>query len=295
MKVTEINPFVRYVNYYCPEYAFEGAKRIIYDYELMYVLSGYAHMYYEGKKYLLQKGDLFYLKPNVENYLVVFEDSHFKTHCIHFDWFRMDETYSFLAEEFYTYSILSENHQEKKKLLLTRPNREPEDFRLPKHCKGLSYDKFSILFQQCYGDFLIDTSWGRLKTVADFMELIAALAQHLSGDTQSGHSHPKIVKTAEYIRNHYGEKITVARMAAMASLSPKYYGKLFTRYIGKNFNDFLQEQRLFAAKEMLIGTDRTMEEIAEEIGFGDGFYFSKCFKQSEGVSPGNYRKQMKHR
>ena len=52
---------------------------------------------------------------------------------------------------------------------------------------------------------------------------------------------------------------------------------------------FLRSQRLKAATELLTKTDLTVSEIAYDVGFTNPFYFSKCFKESYGKTPSEFR------
>ena len=49
--------------------------------------------------------------------------------------------------------------------------------------------------------------------------------------------------------------------------------------------------RLRKAQQLLIGTDRSVAEIAREVGHPDPYHFSRVFRRSVGVSPAKYRKQ----
>lgn len=55
MKLININPYIRYVNNYSPDYSYTEKERIIYDYEFMYIMSGSVVMNYNGNQYFLQR------------------------------------------------------------------------------------------------------------------------------------------------------------------------------------------------------------------------------------------------
>jgi len=57
--------------------------------------------------------------------------------------------------------------------------------------------------------------------------------------------------------------------------------------------DYLTSLRMRKARKYLLETDKTMEDIAESIGYQNGFYFSRIFKKKVGVTPSAFRK--KHR
>ena len=54
--------------------------------------------------------------------------------------------------------------------------------------------------------------------------------------------------------------------------------------------EYIAKRRIQAAKELLTGTDRTIEDIAAETGFCTSSYFCKLFKKYEGITPTHFRK-----
>ena len=293
IKLSEISPYIRYVNNYEPACSYVEKERIIFDYELMYVMEGSADIYYDGKKYQLNKSDLFYLKPGITNHMVVDYEKHFRIHCIHFDWVSPEPKYNFTAEEFYMHSILSPDHNAKEELLKTRPNREPIDFDIPAHLKGTPYDKLAPLFERSYYIFTCRTEVSELKLKSVFFEITAELLEILDKKNDIKRIHPKIIHAIEYIKSNYSRHITTPELAKKYGLSPKYFGTIFKEATGKSISEFLLQHRIYAAKEMLIGTDMTIEEIAEKTGFSNQFYFSKCFKDMEKLAPSTYRDVMR--
>ena len=69
-----ISPYIRYVN----DVLFDGPRidpnRIIYDHEFILCLEGEATISLDGTTYALKRGDLFYIKPNIRNQLIVKEN-----------------------------------------------------------------------------------------------------------------------------------------------------------------------------------------------------------------------------
>lgn len=163
---------------------------------------------------------------------------------------------------------------------------------IPTYSNGLLYDKFALLFSQCYYAFTSNSYTSELKTKAIFLEIITELFQAISGTALATVIHPKITYAIEYIKENYSNHITVAELSEKYGLSPKYFGKLFRLSTGKSINTFILDLRIYAAKEMLIGTNMTIEEISIKTGFYDAFYFSKCFKNKERLSPSQYRALM---
>ena len=98
-------------------------------------------------------------------------------------------------------------------------------------------------------------------------------------------------RALSYIRNHYGEHITLDEVARAVHLSPSYFSRLFKLETGKTFSEYLQDIRIDQAKGYLRRWDYPMADIAEQTGFFDQSHFIKAFKQATGMTPGLYRRQ----
>lgn len=94
-----------------------------------------------------------------------------------------------------------------------------------------------------------------------------------------------------FIQRHYREELKAADIAQAAHISERECYRLFKSELGMTPVDFLLSVRLQQAVELLLNTDRSILEIALETGFGSSSYFSKRFKESHHMTPGQYRSQ----
>lgn len=69
----------------------------------------------------------------------------------------------------------------------------------------------------------------------------------------------------------------------------KYVSRRFREEMGISFSEYLQSCRIHHACNLLAGTNRSVQEIAMDVGYRDALYFSKVFKKCMGVTPTNYR------
>ena len=83
---------------------------------------------------------------------------------------------------------------------------------------------------------------------------------------------------------------TVRYFADKVCLSPNYFGDLVKKETGKTPQEYIQNKIIDLAKEMIIGTDKTVSEIAYELGFQYSQHFSRIFKKNVGCTPLEYRK-----
>ena len=75
--------------------------------------------------------------------------------------------------------------------------------------------------------------------------------------------------------------------------SPVQTIRIFRQATGFTPYDFLLEEKIAAAGEMLLHTTKTSKEIAYMLGFQDEFYFARLFRKRRGLSPRNYRNRGK--
>ncbi len=99
-----------------------------------------------------------------------------------------------------------------------------------------------------------------------------------------------IMKTADYIAQHYQNNIPLSNLLEIANMSKSYYLRLFRQYIGTTPHNYLLSLRITKAKEYLEISDMTIHEIACTLGFTDDAAFSNCFHTTVGLSPFQYRK-----
>ncbi|MBR6274743.1 MAG: helix-turn-helix transcriptional regulator [Lachnospiraceae bacterium] len=95
---------------------------------------------------------------------------------------------------------------------------------------------------------------------------------------------------ASYIENHHSEKLSLDRLSDMFYMNKFSLSRYFSEELGISLSDFILRVRINHAKRLLRFTDKDFETIARECGFKDSAYFSRKFRQAEGVSPSSYKK-----
>lgn len=82
---------------------------------------------------------------------------------------------------------------------------------------------------------------------------------------------------------------TVAYCASELNLSPNYFGDLIKKDTGKSAHEYIQLKLIDAAKERIFDANKSVSEIAYELGFKYPQHFTRVFKQHVGVTPLEYR------
>lgn len=104
-------------------------------------------------------------------------------------------------------------------------------------------------------------------------------------------THSVLIKKAiQYIRSHLSIKLSIAEIASECFISESLLSKRFRDECGITLGKYIDDLVFFSAQNLLIGTNLSISEISEKLGFCDQFYFSRRFRQFAGISPRYYRK-----
>lgn len=103
---------------------------------------------------------------------------------------------------------------------------------------------------------------------------------------------PTIEKTIKYIKENLTEDLSLETLATAVSLSPIHFHNIFKRAVGKTLRDYVEEQRLKKAVELLVSTNYSLTKIAFECGFSSQSYFSCVFKRKMKKTPREYAEEM---
>jgi AraC-like DNA-binding protein len=120
------------------------------------------------------------------------------------------------------------------------------------------------------------------------MEILNLLTQWQTGNLVYSNVR-KVEQVINYMTENYVKPITLSELAKHINISKSYLDSMFKSITGKSPINYLIDIRLHKAKGLLLDGHK-VSDVAEEVGFNDLYYFSKCFKKYEGVSP----KQFKH-
>ena len=97
----------------------------------------------------------------------------------------------------------------------------------------------------------------------------------------------------QYIQLHFSENLYLDKMAEIFNTTPKYFSNFFKKAFGVNFVEHLNKIRISHAKELLKGSEIPVNEIGERIGYLNPSTFSSTFKKYCGITPSEYRKNVK--
>jgi AraC family transcriptional regulator len=111
-------------------------------------------------------------------------------------------------------------------------------------------------------------------------------------DYQRGLPKRKMQRAIAYIHDHLAEDLTIAAISDELEMSQYYFSRLFKQAIGVSPYQYVIEQRIEAAKQLLKKTPLPISAISERVGFANQNQLTIQFRNLTGTTPSNYRKQL---
>ncbi|MDR1097842.1 MAG: helix-turn-helix domain-containing protein [Tannerella sp.] len=101
----------------------------------------------------------------------------------------------------------------------------------------------------------------------------------------------RIAKVISHIENNIGEEFTNESLAGMANMATNAFSRLFKESTGDTLQHFIKKKRIRTACLLLLHSDKSIDEIAEETGFANRYHFTRIFGKITGFAPAGYRKE----
>lgn len=127
----------------------------------------------------------------------------------------------------------------------------------------------------------------------DLMKYLNALNERCNLVGVGSRSQHKMQMAVDYIRQNYSSNLNMAVVSNYLSMNYSLFSYSFKQYTGKTFVNYLKELRIEEAKRLLVETDERIADISYRVGYDNEKHFMKTFKNQCGVSPTEYRKNMK--
>ena len=102
-----------------------------------------------------------------------------------------------------------------------------------------------------------------------------------------------IQEILDYINNHYTQPIRMENLAHSFGVSVSYLSHEFTRFTNRSVYDYVLYRRIILARQQMLG-DSSLNDIAYQCGFNDYSNFLRSFTKIVGMSPSQYRKNLKN-
>jgi AraC-like DNA-binding protein len=117
-----------------------------------------------------------------------------------------------------------------------------------------------------------------------------------SGSDGAERTHPSVVVLQNFrklLGQYYSQYKLPKDYAAMLYVTPNYLNALCKDLLGKSAGDVIRERILLEAKRQLVNLDESIAVIGYNLGFTDNSYFTKFFKKYTGLTPEDFRRELK--
>ena len=164
----------------------------------------------------------------------------------------------------------------------------------PSHCRiTLTQMTKTVEFGSKFYNYLTEcedlhnsgTFSGRLAMDNILCRLLLLLAQ-IAEQQHFASGYPIVLdKMLGYIRKNLTKSITTAELCRYCGVSESYAARIFKRHLNVSITQYITDQKLSYACELMRNTGMNVSQIASYLGFCDVFYFSRRFKEKYGKSP----------
>lgn len=131
----------------------------------------------------------------------------------------------------------------------------------------------------------------KINRAAHIHEIKRLLVQYLKRKREQFLYSENVWQAIQTIQDNYKRELTLKEVADQLFINTMYLGQLFKKETKKSFSQYLNHFRIEKAKQLLIETNKNINEISCTIGYNNTTYFSKKFKTVVGISPKDYRKK----
>jgi AraC-like DNA-binding protein len=131
--------------------------------------------------------------------------------------------------------------------------------------------------------------WHQVAAAAALRHALSTVVQLAHAPRNLRSALERVVASIEMLRRDWQRTHRLAELAAAANVSVAHYSALFRRQTGFAPIDFCIRLRVQHACRLLDTTELSVGEVAEQVGYQDPYYFTRCFRRVMGRPPRLYR------
>lgn len=236
------------------------------DYQLLYVVGGKAHFFFDGKEEIVTAGHMVIYRPKEVQKYVYYGQDQTEVYWVHF-------TGGDVKNILRRYGITDDTR--------------------------VFYIGSALEYQNLFRMMIQELQLCR----EDYQELLSMMLRHLfilihrqrnsSKKIDNGFIIEEIDLALTYFNEHYNKDISIEEYAASRHMSTSWFIRNFKKYTGSTPMQHILSIRISNAESLLETTEYNMTEISSIVGYDNPLYFSRIFKKQKGLSPSEYRKQIK--
>ena len=236
------------------------------DFQLLYIASGKAHFYFDGIEEIVTAGNMVLYRPREEQRYYYYGVDHTEVYWVHFTGNNV------------TNILRSYGFKDQKHVIHT----------------GISLDYKRLYLQMIQELKLCKPDYE--EVLVHYLQLLFIMIHRLDG------SHPKkksqflmdeMNDAVKYFHENYNKPIRIEEYAGKRGMSVSWFIRNFREYTGSTPTQYILSLRISNAQSLLENTSCNITEIAEIVGYDNPLYFSRLFKKQSGMSPSEFRRQLR--
>lgn len=245
------------------------------DIQITYVLEGKIKIIALDQSIVVGKGEGVFINKHVLHQFVEMESSHYRSYV-----------FPDVFIKFYDQSPMSkdiESISEKQHIGICLLNKSDETIDIIKNLDEAVFGSNRPPNKEYYISMLL---------VRFMYAFIHSQTNKDSYDVVASDYHLSFQKCLAFIHRHYGEEISLDTIASYGNISVGHCGRLFLQILETTPYEYLINYRIKKSLELLSQNNKTISQIALEVGFNDVSHFIQSFKKRMKVTPKQYQKQL---
>lgn len=280
LKISDVNPYIRRAMHSVIRANHTINRRIIFDYELIYVAGGEFILRYDEVDYRCQEGQFLFLRPGIPHSFTNSDVDLVQPH-IHFDITHLDNSVQ-VPISFKDFDSMTEQEKSwiRQDVFADYPQVPLVSFS--------DKEKALSLFYEIVGEHDDQALTRKAKLMSLLEWLINDNFPHVFHQESPAYRIESQVK--DYIDAGQGITAKLDDLAKQFNYSKYYLDRCFRNRYGVGIMAYRNEKRMHVAKDML--KSKTVSEVSESLGFSSIYVFSRAFKNYFGLSPTGVKKQI---
>ncbi len=284
MKTAEINPYIRLAIHSELPVPFFIKRRVIFDYELLYVEDGQMILEYSGASYNCTRGDIILLCPGVPHSFTVLEQNLVQPH-IHFD----------MAYDHYSEAVYI-NYKDYPEMDLSERAMIRENIYANQDYSPIIRITDKDAFLSTFFRVIDSNQSSAVKSLSRKGNMLTLIETILTENPSSELSNVSVnsdmaKNIRSFILSNFLQKVSLDMLSQHFGYSKFYIEKVFKKAYGISVISFWNRKRLETAAEML--RTHTVGETAHILGYSSIYAFSKAFKAFYRLSPSDFKRSDK--
>lgn len=235
------------------------------DFQLLYIASGKAQFFFDGKEQILSKGNMVLFLPDQPQMYFLYAKDKPETYWVHFTGNKVLE----ILEQF------------------DIPTDRNVSF------IGSSQD-YQWLFMQMIHELRAKRYNYQKMLESEFKSLLIMIDRYLKvGEDNTAHKQNEIQKAIHYFNRNFNKDISIEEYATGNFMRPSVFIQQFKKVTNQTPMQYITSLRIASAINLMQDKNYNISQIAAAVGYSNPLYFSRLFHKKTGLSPSEYRKNNK--